>query len=631
MYEIFKFTKMKKISPPFFSFWVVFLCSVMLGIGIYSVVGPNFFANSFMRWLEQNQVETNDHFNLAELIEFSDLPEDHWSIGYVNDLVQLGVIQGYDDRTFKPEQAINRAEFTKMTLRALEIEISETVEMVSFQDFSPSDWFAPYVEQAQSLGIIDGYSDHTFQPAKSINRAEALKIILEAAGFDLGDFLPNFDDVVVGTWMASYIGFAQEYEIVSGYGDGTFGPGNSITRAEASKVIMNVLNFKEEMEAVDDEEDDGEVDDEVEDETGDDEEEGDTVGGDDDETEDVDEGGGGSEGEDEVDETEDDDDGSDGGDVGGDDLDDDGGVDGDEADDEIIYSCDWVWPQIVLDATTSESLWGCTTERPYCELGTTNCCKYDANTEEHYDCMDCQDGGCTEGVCAGVHCNDYCDGDTSYYAGECSGGDCNYSSKVCMDGCVNNGVCNEDVCTGVTCEDYCAEEGLYYDGECIGGSCQDYSLELCEFGCDEETKMCTDDLCEGVTCPSSVCEGDFRYYDGFCQGGECAFSSMEGCEFGCNADIGECNSDPCAGVSCPAGCAADGITRLQDGTCVAGECVYIESACDAFCVGGVSWGELYGYYYYDGVCVNGETGPGCSYTVQECDGGCTEDETMCAP
>ena len=85
-----------------------------------------------------------------------------------------------------------------------------------------------------------------FKPDNSINRAEALKILLEAAGFDTsGAITESFPDTSADAWYMKYVNYAAKNGIVSGYSNGNFGPGNNITRAEVSKAIIKILEMRQ--------------------------------------------------------------------------------------------------------------------------------------------------------------------------------------------------------------------------------------------------------------------------------------------------------------------------------------------------------------------------------------------------
>jgi len=89
-------------------------------------------------------------------------------------------------------------------------------------------------------GIVNGYPDGAYKPDDTINRAELLKIIIEAA-YDDSDFAGYadqscFNDVPAGTWFTPYVCFAKHEGIVEGYGDGSFKPGQQIVFVEALKI-----------------------------------------------------------------------------------------------------------------------------------------------------------------------------------------------------------------------------------------------------------------------------------------------------------------------------------------------------------------------------------------------------------
>jgi hypothetical protein len=110
---------------------------------------------------------------------FSDVPTTYTystAVGYLKD---EGVVQGYSDGTYMPENTINRAEFVKIALLA-------TGETPSGSDCFPdvgNEWFAPYVCKAKTLGLVQGYPDGTFKPERPINFVEAGKVVSE--GMDL--------------------------------------------------------------------------------------------------------------------------------------------------------------------------------------------------------------------------------------------------------------------------------------------------------------------------------------------------------------------------------------------------------------------------------------------------------------
>jgi len=108
-------------------------------------------------------------------IYFSDVPADSSYAEAVEKLVLSGIINGYADNTFRPENGITRAEMCKMinlTFNYIDYDKAE-----GFPDVSPEDWFSPYVLAAQQAGYIEGYEDGSFRPNNNITRQEVCVII----------------------------------------------------------------------------------------------------------------------------------------------------------------------------------------------------------------------------------------------------------------------------------------------------------------------------------------------------------------------------------------------------------------------------------------------------------------------
>ena len=94
-----------------------------------------------------------------------------------------GIVSGYPDRSFKPDQAINRAEFTKIIMGARYPALVTSCDLaLPFPDVATDAWYTPYVCAAYTKEIIQGYGDGMFKPEQEVNVAEAAKIIAHAYG-----------------------------------------------------------------------------------------------------------------------------------------------------------------------------------------------------------------------------------------------------------------------------------------------------------------------------------------------------------------------------------------------------------------------------------------------------------------
>lgn len=147
---------------------------------------------------------------------------------------------GYADGTFGPERDMTRAEVTTMFARLLteQIEADKTYSN-TFSDVPKGYWAANYIGYMQQFGIITGYSDGSFRPDAPVTRAEFAAI---ASRFEkLTEGSKSFTDVPDTYWAARYINFAATRGWVTGYSDGTFKPENPITRAEVAAVTCRLL------------------------------------------------------------------------------------------------------------------------------------------------------------------------------------------------------------------------------------------------------------------------------------------------------------------------------------------------------------------------------------------------------
>jgi len=131
----------------------------------------------------------------------------------VNVLTQLGVVSGYPDGTYKPDQVVTRAEMAVIIVRALGLADYATGTS-SFSDMG-GHWSNPYVAYATSLGIIAGYPDGTFRPDKTVSYDEAATMLVAALGYT--------PESLTGTWPANYVTKAKTLGILDGIKAGSAG------------------------------------------------------------------------------------------------------------------------------------------------------------------------------------------------------------------------------------------------------------------------------------------------------------------------------------------------------------------------------------------------------------------------
>lgn len=147
---------------------------------------------------------------------------------------------GYVDGTFGPECNMTRAEVTTMFARLLteQIEADKTYSN-TFNDVAKDCWAANYIGYMQQFGIVTGYEDGSFRPDAPVTRAEFAAIASRFEKLTQGS--ASFTDVPDTHWAVRYINFAATRGWVTGYEDGTFKPEHSITRAEVAAVTCRLL------------------------------------------------------------------------------------------------------------------------------------------------------------------------------------------------------------------------------------------------------------------------------------------------------------------------------------------------------------------------------------------------------
>ncbi|MFL5732673.1 MAG: S-layer homology domain-containing protein [Chloroflexia bacterium] len=179
-------------------------------------------------------------------LSFQDVGEDSPYFGAVTFLNSARVVSGYADGTFRPYNNVTRGQAAKIVVLAFGLGV-ETVSRQRFLDVPAGDPFARYIETAYSHGLVSGYEDGTFRPGNTITRGQVAKIVVEAASVKLENpSAPTFSDVPASSAFYRYIETAYARGFISGYADGTFGPGAVATRGQVSKLATNAAYPPEE-------------------------------------------------------------------------------------------------------------------------------------------------------------------------------------------------------------------------------------------------------------------------------------------------------------------------------------------------------------------------------------------------
>lgn len=170
---------------------------------------------------------------------FTDI-EQHWARDSVIQLVNKGIVAGYGDYQFQPNNQITRAEAVVFMTRAFQLRAGNRVQ--DFSDLSASHWARFDVLAAASRGIVRGYPDGTFRPNDPVTRAEMAAMAAAAAGIaGKTSSAAAFVDLPANHWASSYIHAFVANGQLNGYPDGTFRPNEKATRAQFAVFLSNLL------------------------------------------------------------------------------------------------------------------------------------------------------------------------------------------------------------------------------------------------------------------------------------------------------------------------------------------------------------------------------------------------------
>ena len=175
-------------------------------------------------------------------------PDETGVSGWLNTKDHFAYLTGYDTGTFGPNNNMTRAEVAQMfynLLRNKEVPIT-----VNFTDVAPDTWYARAVNILGSLGIITGVGNNQFEPDRAITRAEFTAIAMRFAKLDTsGENI--FSDVSADDWFYGQVVGSIKYGWITGYEDSTFRPLNTITRAEVTTIVNQMLGRAADVDYVD--------------------------------------------------------------------------------------------------------------------------------------------------------------------------------------------------------------------------------------------------------------------------------------------------------------------------------------------------------------------------------------------
>lgn len=175
----------------------------------------------------------------AHAMDFADVPNTHSNYVAIKHLSSTGVLKGYQDGTFKPDKIVNRAEALKIILEGAGVSMEGVADVSPFTDVPSDQWFAPYVTQAKNLQIVSGNPDGSFAPSSTVKRAAFLKMLLETNKFkkEKWENQQFYNDVGQKEWYNPYMNYAGKSGLLLADQKNNLFPDKELSRSEVAEIM----------------------------------------------------------------------------------------------------------------------------------------------------------------------------------------------------------------------------------------------------------------------------------------------------------------------------------------------------------------------------------------------------------
>ncbi len=213
---------------------------------------PSTFEQIDGKWVAAIKLTASTEVMIVEREKtFKDI-QNHWARKEIDNLASKFIVNGVNEQAFEPDRQVTRAEFISMLVRALNLQAEG--QDAAFKDIKSGAWYRNSVSTGTRLGLIQGYEDNSFRPNKSISREEMAVMIeraMKLAGKDPKDYdydktLSTFvDQEQMSNWSKDSISTMVSTGITTGRENGTYAPEGNATRAETIVVLYRLLKYIE--------------------------------------------------------------------------------------------------------------------------------------------------------------------------------------------------------------------------------------------------------------------------------------------------------------------------------------------------------------------------------------------------
>lgn len=164
---------------------------------------------------------------------FSDVTKPEYKTA-IDALAEAGILNGYENGTFKPENKVTRGEVAKVITLIRHLEEGTKTP---FKDVKDGYWSTQYINSLYAAKLVNGYEDGTFKPEGNVTRAEFAKLVVDAYGLTLTNAATPFTDVKAGNWATPYIQTAYANGLIKGVTASKFDPSAPIKRGDLAILL----------------------------------------------------------------------------------------------------------------------------------------------------------------------------------------------------------------------------------------------------------------------------------------------------------------------------------------------------------------------------------------------------------
>jgi len=188
--------------------------------------------------IDANGTKAEQSVRILRLATYNDVTNNYWAVSAIEDTGTIGLVEGYPDQSFRPENGLTRAELATLLVRNKGIPMLPSADKV-YKDVKKDHWAASYIRTAKVYGLMIGYPKGDFKPNQKVSKAEMITAMVRLDKRPIMDkvMVDVFKDVKAKNWAAKYALAARDAGMLDFVQGDTLNPKAPATRAESVSVL----------------------------------------------------------------------------------------------------------------------------------------------------------------------------------------------------------------------------------------------------------------------------------------------------------------------------------------------------------------------------------------------------------